>query len=250
MPKLHVLFKKEDIDPTRLEGKVVIVLDVLFATSTIVHAFGEGIGCIWPAFDAEDALRISAEISAETSADTSAEQNSPMLAGEYLANSMPGFGPATPLALAGTGIRGASLVYATTNGTVALNSSTAAAHVYVGALLNGAALVAHVIRTHPQAQVLLVCSGSVGRFNLEDFYGAGHLAAHFERDGRYALTDAAMAALLLYRGCDAATALGASRVGRMMQAHDLQQEVDCAAQFDTLDVVPRLDNGRLQLVAA
>lgn len=246
MPKLHVLFKKEDLDPTRLEGKVVIVLDVLFATSTIVHAFGHGISCIWPARDADDALRIAADISAEIPA----EQASPMLAGEYLADSMPGFGPATPLALAGTGIRGANLVYATTNGTVALNQSAAAAHVYVGALLNGAALVAHVMRTHPQSQVLLLCSGSVGRFNLEDFYGAGHLVAHFERDGNYTLTDAASAALLLYRGCDAATALGASRVGRMMQAHDLQHEVDCAAQFDTLEVVPRLRNGRLQLVAA
>lgn len=246
MPKLHVLFKKEDLDPDRLEGKVVIVLDVLFATSTIVHAFGEGIGCIWPARDAEDALRIAAEISATTSE----EPDSPIMAGEYLAKSMPGFGPATPLALAGTGIRGVNLVYATTNGTVALNSSTAAAHVYVGALLNGAALVAHVTHAHPQAQVLLVCSGSVGRFNLEDFYGAGHLVAHFERAGHYMLTDAAMAALLLYRGCDAATALGASRVGKMMKACDLQQEVDCAAQFDTLDVVPRLDSGRLQLVAA
>lgn len=95
-----------------------------------------------------------------------------------------------------------------------------------------------------------MCSGSVGRFNLEDFYGAGHLVAHFERQGDYLLSDAAMAALLLYRGCDATTALGASWVGKMMKAYNLQQEVDCAAQFDTLDVVPRLDNGRLQLVAA
>lgn len=250
MPKLHVLFKKEDLDPGRLEGKVVIVLDVLFATSTIVHAFGEGIGCIWPARDAQDALRIAAEISADGSTGALGKLDPPMLAGEYLANSMPGFGPATPLALAGSGLRGANLVYATTNGTVALNSSMAAAHVYVGALLNGAAVVAHVMRAHPQAQVLLVCSGSVGRFNLEDFYGAGHLVAHFEREGRYLLTDAAMAALLLYRGCDAGTALGASRVGRMMRAHALQPEIDRAAQIDMLDVVPRLDNGRLQLVAA
>ena len=36
----------------------------------------------------------------------------------------------------------------------------------------------------------------------------------------------------------------------MMIAHDLKNEVDCAAQPDTLDVVPRLDNGCLRLVAA
>lgn len=238
MPKLHVLFKKEDLDPGRLQGKVVVVLDVLFATSTIVHAFGQGIACIWPARDADDAARIAASLDA------------PMLAGEYLADTLPGFGPATPLALAGAGIDGATLVYATTNGTVALNNAAGAAHVYVGALLNGAALVAHVLRAHPQAPVLLVCSGSVDRFNLEDFYGAGHIAAHFDRTGGYALTDAALAAMMFYRSCDADTALGASRVGRMMQAHALQEEIDCAAQFDVLDVVPELRDGRLQLVAA
>ena len=238
MPKLHVLFTKENLDPTRLHGKVVIVLDVLFATTTIVHAFGEGIESIWPARDVEDAQRIASELEA------------PMLAGEYLAGSLPGFGPATPLALAKVRGQSATLVYATTNGTVALTNAAAATDVYVGALLNGAALAAHVMRQHPRASVLLLCAGSVDRFNLEDFYGAGHLIGHLERSRNYELTDAALAALLLHRGCDAQTALGASRVGRMMKAHALQHEVDCAAQADTLDVVPRLDGGRLHLVAA
>jgi 2-phosphosulfolactate phosphatase len=238
MPKLHVLFKKEDLDQGRLQGKVVIVLDVLFATSTIVHAFAHGIDRIWPARDADDALRIAANL------------ESPMLAGEYLAEGLPGFGPSTPLALADTGIHGSTLVYATTNGTVALNGAAAAAHVYAGALSNGAALAAYVARRHPQMQVLLLCAGSVDSFNLEDFYGAGHIAAHFERIGGYSFTDAALAAILLYRSCDAATALRASRVGRMMQAHGLQHEVDCAARFDLHGVVPELNGGCLRLAAA
>lgn len=237
MPKLHLLFKKEELDPTRLQGKVVIVLDVLFATSTIVHAFGRNVASIWPARDAEDAQRIAASIDCA------------VLAGEYLGKTPPGFGPAMPLALADACDQGATLVYSTTNGTVALNDATAAAHVYVGALLNGAALVAHVMQVHPQAPVLLVCSGSVDSFNLEDFYGAGHIAAHFERSGNYSLTDASMAALLLYRGCDVGTALGASRIGRLLKAHDLQHEVDCASQLDTHDLVPELRDGCLKLVA-
>lgn len=238
MPKLHVLFTKENLDPNRLQGKVVIVLDVLFATSTIVHAFADGIDSIWPARDAEDARCIASDLDA------------PFMAGEYLAGSLPGFGPATPLALADARGQGATLVYATTNGTVALKNAAAATDVYVGALLNGAALAAHVMRAHPLASVLLVCSGSADRFNLEDFYGAGHLVGHFEHSGNYELTDAALAAMLLRRGCDAQTVLNASRIGRMMKAHALQHEVDCAAQTDTLNVVPRLDDGRLHLVAA
>ena len=243
MPKLHVLFKKEELDPGRLQDKIVIVLDVLFATSTIVHAFNQGIRCIWPARNAKDALRIAAGLVAPG-------QEPPLLAGEYLAAGLPGFGPPTPLALGTTQVAGATLVYATTNGTVALNNAADAAQVYVGALLNGAALVAHVADRHPDTDVLVVCAGSMGRFNLEDFYGAGHIASHFEKTGGYLLSDAAMAALLFCRGCDADTALGASRVGKMMQEHQLQHEIDYVANKDTMQVIPQLSNGCLQLAAA
>ena len=34
--KVHVLFRRQDIDMVKLEGKIVIVLDVLFATTTII----------------------------------------------------------------------------------------------------------------------------------------------------------------------------------------------------------------------
>lgn len=238
MPKLHVVFKKEELDPARLAGKVVVVLDVLFATSTIVHAFGHGIERVWPARDAEHARSIADLLKA------------PLLAGEYLADSLPGFGPPTPLALAGTGIRGATLVYATTNGTVALNQAATASHVYVGALSNGAAVVAHVRREHPQANVLLLCAGSMDRFNLEDFYGAGHLASHFEAAGGYVLTDAARAAVLMYRGCDAQAALQGSRAGQLLETYGLREEIDCAARTDTLQVVPELIDGCLRLADA
>jgi 2-phosphosulfolactate phosphatase len=238
MPNLHVLFTKEHLDPERLADKVVIVLDVLFATSTIVHAFGRGMEAIWPALDAADARLIAERL------------DQPILAGEHLANHLPGFGPATPLALAAANMHGDTLVYTTTNGTVALHNAAAAAHVYVGALSNGEALARHVMREHPQAAVLLVCSGSVNRFNLEDFYGAGHFASHFERSGNYSLSDAALAATLLRRHCDATEALSMARVGRMMIAHDLRNEVDCAAQMDVLDVVPKLSDGCLRRVAA
>jgi 2-phosphosulfolactate phosphatase len=236
MPDIHVLCWKECLEVARLNNQVVIVLDILFATSTIVHACNEGVDSIWPAVDRAEALAFASST------------NRCVLAGEYLADSIPGFASATPLALANQGLRGNTLIYCTTNGTVALRRAVGAAAVYAGALLNGAALVEHVVRQHPGATVLIVCSGSVGRFNLEDFYGAGHLVAHFMRHPGYDTNDAGTAALLLYRGCDARTALLSSRVGRMMQQRSLQHEVEYAAQLDVLSVVPRLQGDRLRRV--
>jgi len=38
--KVHVLLKKEELDAQRLADKVVVVLDVLFATTSIVYRAG------------------------------------------------------------------------------------------------------------------------------------------------------------------------------------------------------------------
>ena len=111
-------------------------------------------------------------------------------------------------------------------------------------------LVAHIVRAHPELPVLVVCSGSVGHFNLEDFYGAGHIVSHFQKYPGYELSDAATAAMLLHRGCDPYTALLSSRVGRMMQKRSLEREVEYVARCDTLDVVACLEDGHLRRVEA
>lgn len=236
MPNLHVLMNKEALDPALTQNKIVIVLDILFATSTIVHAFGEGMESIWPALDKDDAALIASSL------------ESALLAGEYLGQPLAGFAPATPLFLAGARQHHKTLVYCTTNGTVALRRSAGARQIYVGALLNGLALVKHVFSTYPGESVLVVCAGSVGNFNLEDFYGAGHLVSHFNQLGDYDLSDAARAALLLYQGTSAETALNTSRVGRMMKQVNLQHEIDHAARRDVVDVVIRLEGAQLVAV--
>ena len=49
--KVHVLFSKEGLEHERLEGKVAVVLDVLFATTTIISAFSEGAIEVIPTLD-------------------------------------------------------------------------------------------------------------------------------------------------------------------------------------------------------
>lgn len=238
MPSLQVLLKKEELNPANLAGRVVIVLDILFATSTMVHAFAQGVTSIWPALNSDDANLVAAGV------------GECIRSGEYLAEHLPGFAPAMPLLLGRERLRGRQLVYCTTNGTVALRASTDASFAYVGALLNGAALVSHVRQAHPASPVLIVCSGSVGNFNLEDFYGAGHFVDHFDQQGGYDLNDAARAAKLVRRAYDPRTVLAGSRVGLMMEAKGLTNEVEYCAQLDILDVVARLDGRSLNRVDA
>ena len=49
--KIHVLLKKEELDAQRLPGKTMIVLDILFATSSIVAALAHGAAEVIPTLD-------------------------------------------------------------------------------------------------------------------------------------------------------------------------------------------------------
>jgi 2-phosphosulfolactate phosphatase len=239
--KIHVLTKKEELDSVRIQGKVVVVLDVLFATTTMVTALAHGAREVVPVLD-EAAARAQAK---------SFDAGEFVLAGELNANTLPGFAHPAPLTLLEHGVKGKTLVYSTTNGTVALSQTDGASQIYCGALLNARAVCEHIVARHPRDTVLIVCAGSANNFNLEDFYGAGvfveRLAALLGASAD--LSDAAKAALGFSRQARLPESLFECRVGRMMLERGLRHEVEYACQVDRLPVVPVLQAGRLRLLS-
>ena len=236
--RVHVLTKKEELDSVRVPGKVVVVLDILFATTTMVTALAHGAKEVVPVLDEAEALARAKEF----------EKNSYVLSGELFAETLAGFAHPAPLSLLEHGVEGKTLIYSTTNGTVAMMQPARAARVYCGALLNARALAEHILAQHPRETVLIVCSGSGNNFNFEDFYGAGYFVECF-REHVGDLSDAAKAALALYRHAKAPEALLDCRVGRMMVARGLAREVEFACRRDIFPVVPALEQGRLRLVS-
>jgi 2-phosphosulfolactate phosphatase len=234
--KVHVLTKKEELDSVRVPGKVVVVLDIIFATTTMVTALAHGAKEIVPVLD-EKAARACA-----------GDFPGCVLSGELYAETLSGFAHPAPLALVAHGIEGKSVIYSTTNGTVAMTQAVGAARVYCGALLNARRLVEHIVQHHPRETVLIVCSGSGGNFNFEDFYGAGYFVECFLPHVSD-VSDAAKAALALYRHARAPEALLDCRVGRMMVARGLAHEVEFACRRDLYPIVPALEQGRLRLLA-
>jgi 2-phosphosulfolactate phosphatase len=237
--RIHVLTKKEELDTVRVPGKVVIVLDILFATTTMVAALAHGATEVLPVLDEAAARSRAKEL----------PPGSYVLSGELNADTLAGFAHPAPLSLIAHGVQGKSVVYSTTNGTVAMTLAAGAARTYCGALLNAQRIVEHVAEHHARETVLIVCSGSANNFNLEDFYGAGCFVERFaERLGAAAdFSDAAKAARALYRQARAPEALLDCRVGRMMAARGLAHEVEFACRLDAFPVLPVLEQGRLRL---
>ena len=232
--KVHVLFKREDLDHERLEGKVAIVLDVLFATTTIIHALYSGAKEVIPVLN-EECARSAAKTYQEGSA---------VLAGELYGDTLPGFFHPVPLRLAEEDLTNKALVYSTTNGTVALRQSLGADQVFVGAMINAESVVNHVLSNHSDKTILIVCSGSMGSPNLEDTCGAGYfvdlLKARMENADNDTFSDAAETAQSVFKLEPSVEILLGSRVGRMMVQRGMEEEVRFAAKLSTHQMVPQV----------
>jgi 2-phosphosulfolactate phosphatase len=235
---VHVVVKKEDVDSTRLPGRVVIVLDILFATTTIVTALEAGAAAVIPAEDQHEARRIAAALPG----------GGFHLAGEDHLAAISGFASPLPLELTRVpGFAGKPLIYSTTNGTVALRHSQGADAVYAAALLNAQATLDHVRTHHPAKPIVIVCAGSAGALNLEDFYAAGCLVALLARgvDPTRDLSDTALAAWATYRASDAWSAIASSRIGRIVCGVGNEDEVRHASQMNTVNLVAMLRDDRI-----
>jgi 2-phosphosulfolactate phosphatase len=234
MAKVHVVFRKEDIDETALtDGKIAVVFDILLATSTITAALSFGAASVIPVRNAEEAREKSRLL----------PNGSYELVGEYEGRTIDGFHSPAPLFLQKF-CPGKTIILSTTNGTVAIRKAMHANHLYVGSLLNGPALSEHICQRHASETIVAICSGSSGRFCLEDFYGAGYFISCLLQNGVSVrdLSDSAMAAWLFYEKYKTEnagkTVLASSRVGQWMTAHGLERDIDYINQHGALSVVP------------
>jgi len=237
MPTLDICFSPDLIPLYNLEGKVVVIVDILRATSTIVTALGEGISHVFPVATLEEC----AALGGQQGCLTAAERDGLPAPGFDLGNSPFGFlGEGRPLA-------GRPLAISTTNGTLALQRSLAAEHVVIGAFLNLGAVAAFA--RQQQQDVLVVCAGWKGKFCLEDTVFGGALAARLQGEFDVSSSDATLAALHLWQQAGleglAAYLLQSAHV-RRLNSLEASKDFDFCMQIDIYpQVLPRWQHDRL-----
>ena len=236
MPVIHVLTNRHQAEQRRLADAVAVVVDVLFATSCIAIALEHAAAEIVPVLGPESARDLALAL----------EPGTFLLAGERDGLPVPGFIEPWPHRLLQENLKGKTLLYSTTNGTVALQMSSGAAVVYAGALVNGYAVAEHVCNNHGERDVVIVCAGVGTSFALEDFYGAGYIASLLEARAAYRLTDVARAAKLLHDHAEAAECVFDTYTGRMLTERGLAGDLRVCARKGTAKVVPIFCNGRIR----
>ena len=227
---VEVCFSPKLFDDILTTGDFVVVLvDILRATTTICTAVGNGVEAIIPVATHDEARRLKAEGFL-----VATEKDGVQLDFADFGNSAFSF--------TREAIGGRTLVYCTTNGTRALALAERAGTVVIGAFVNITALTEWLARR--QQDVVVLCSGWKNRFCLEDALFAGALTEKLLDVGHFAAEcDSAEAALDLWSLAEG-DPLG--YIEKAAQRHRLKRlELDDVIPYsfmlDAVDVVPVFD---------
>jgi 2-phosphosulfolactate phosphatase len=242
-PEVYVHLLPDLIPPGALKGGVAVVVDVLRATTVMVHALAAGCRAVIPCLEIDDARRVAAEL----------PDGQAILAGERKGLPIPGFDMGnSPEAFTPESCGGRTVVMTTTNGTRAILASLEAERVVIGAFPNFAATVQLL---HADERPLhVVCAGTDGRISYEDSLLAGAFAKHFKDLGAKLDNDEAEIVSGLWarvedsiwvKSGDRAAEknplvryLTRGRGGRRVLELGLGADVDAAARFNSFE--PRL----------
>ena len=180
---IDVCFSPDLIDTYDLEGKIVVIVDILRATSCMVSGFANGVKGIIPVATLEECKEYQ-----NIGLICAAERGGKQVDGFELDNS--------PFSYMKNNLEGKTICATTTNGTLAISKSTKAEKVIIGAFLNLSA-VATYLSSQPN-DVIIHCAGWKGKVNMEDSLFAGALIEKLQQ-GHTLNCDAPHMALKYYQ---------------------------------------------------
>lgn len=215
-----------------------VVVDILRASTTICTALQNGAKEVVPFGDVEGA-RAAKE--ANPSALLCGERKGKKLEGFDLGNSPAEYTPEV--------VGGETLLFSSTNGSVALAAAPPEAEVLVGGFVNATAVAQRIAEL--KRATVITCSGKMGQFALEDAAGAGAIVAKLweQVPDLELVNDGALAAQTLYDRykSDPAMALWQSRHGTYLIEIGFGSDLSLCAAVDSIPAVPIMKDGWISL---
>ncbi|MBN2521179.1 MAG: 2-phosphosulfolactate phosphatase [Bacteroidales bacterium] len=182
---IEVCFSPLLFDIIQDKSAIVVIVDVLRATSAICAAFENGVNRLIPVETLVEAKKFK-----EKGFLVAAERDG-------IVRDFADFGN-SPFNFTKDRIQGKDIVYSTTNGTQTIQKAKDFYKVVIGSFLNIDALNQWLIKEN--RNVVILCAGWKGRFNLEDTLFAGALCELLLKDKSfYTECDSAHAALELWK---------------------------------------------------
>jgi 2-phosphosulfolactate phosphatase len=230
---LEICFSPALYEPERLAGSIVVVVDILRATSAICTAFENGASSIIPVGTVPEAKSYK-----DRGYLVAAERDGIVLDFADFGNS--------PFNFTREKVSGKTIAYSTTNGTGIIKMAASASDVIIGSFLNISAVIKWV--TAREHNVLLFCSGWKNRFNLEDAICAGAMAERLMATSLYStICDSAKAAMDLWSIAknDLPAYIEKAAHRSRLREKKLDDCINFCLTQDYTDVVPVLKDGIL-----
>ncbi|MFT3885386.1 MAG: 2-phosphosulfolactate phosphatase [Flavobacteriales bacterium] len=213
---------------------IVVIIDILRATSAMVAAFDGGVDRIIPVSTVEEAQQYIGR----PGFIAAAERNGEVVDGFAVGNS--------PLAFKAMDLKGHTIVMTTTNGTRAINLARNARQLVVGSFVNLSALTDWLIAQDDN--ILLLCSGWKEKFSLEDSVFAGAVMERLLESGKFGVEeDSSIASKYLYMAArdNFMSILKAAPRRKRLEKLNLLDDVKYCLTPDQSRVIPVLRNGVL-----
>jgi 2-phosphosulfolactate phosphatase len=221
-------------------GDVIIVIDVLRASTSIITSLANGAKSVTPVATLEEAAKLRQE------------HPDYVLVGEREDRKPEGFDLGnSPAMLTRERLRGKNIILTTTNGTKALIKSKESGWVAVGAFVNAQAVAGRSVEISSRngTGISLVLAGEKNRFSLEDFLCAGAITERFPKNA-VELSDKTMAALSAFKGVkhNLLENIRNSKHGQDLAKIGFSKDIEFSCQLDIYGIVPFYRNGKVEAV--
>lgn len=229
--QIEVCYTPDLIHQFEVKDKCVVVIDVLRATSCMVAGLGSGVKSITPVATVEECEALGAQ-----GYTMAGERGGKKLEQFHLGNS--------PFDYMKPEFKGAKIATTTTNGTRAIELLRQAPEVIVAAFLNMGAVIEHLASQN--RDILLLCAGWKGRYNLEDSLLAGGIIEGLKKVAQFE-ADASISAFYLYEAMkqDIYYYISRSNHASRLSKFGILKDIEYCSKVDEFSVVPVLKEKEL-----
>jgi len=230
--RLDVYFTPGEVTPQDTAGRLVAIIDVLRASTTVAVALANGAKTVVPLPTADEVIARSRDFS-KAAVRTAGEQKMQPIPGFDMGNS--------PGAFTAEAIEGKTILLTTSNGTRALLGVQGARDIVIASYVNFTAVLALMkLAFNTDVDIAIICAAEDGVFALEDAACAGRFARAIPKRADVVLNDAAAASVLVDRkyGDNIAKIFQDSAHGKELKAAGFGDDLAIAAAVDSYSVVP------------
>lgn len=230
---IDVIISADHIKEEYLNNKIVVVIDMLRATSVIITALANKAKRVIPMLTVEEAFEKQKEFLEKGI--------EPLLGGERRAVKIDGFDfTNSPLEYTEENVKGKNIILSTTNGTRAINLSLKAKKILIGAMINAEAVANSLSKE--DTDIVFINSGTNGEFSMDDFICSGYIISLLCKKHTYNLSDISKTAKYIYESnTNILDYIKDARHYNILKELNLEKDLEYCCRKSIIDIVPNVN---------